>query len=187
MTCSIASCQRPIWSRKMCKMHYERNRRHGDPLKCKKQLSTKGAPLAWIREHVGYSGKKCLTWPFAKFPDGRAHMSGGKPARVMCALAHGEAPSRKHQAAHRCGKGHEACVNPQHLYWATPKENAADQVLHGTKAVGSNLPQSKLTEADVREIRRLKGKVKQNEIAARFDVNPSCICKILYGATWSHV
>jgi hypothetical protein len=55
-----------------------------------------------------------------------------RATRVMCKLAHGPAPTPKHHAAHSCGKGHEACINPKHLRWATPRENAADAKLHGT-------------------------------------------------------
>lgn len=50
----------------------------------------------------------------------------------MCQKAHGDPPSPKHDAAHSCGRGHEGCVNPNHLSWKTKKQNQADRITHGT-------------------------------------------------------
>ncbi len=187
MTCLIEGCNAPILARGWCRRHYNRWARHGDPLTCLKPLSDRGAPRKWLEEHIDYAGEGCLIWPFARFPDGRAHMAGGKPSRFMCRLAHGAPPSRKHEAAHSCGKAFDGCVHPHHLRWATKAENEADKLIHGTLLKGEQLPQSKLTEADVAKILALKGKMFQREIAARFDVNVSCINKILKGRRWAHI
>ena len=89
----------------------------------------RGVPMKWLSEHAAtVDDGACLIWPFARFPDGRAHMRAGKPARIMCEMAHGPAPSDKHRRRPRCGKAHDGCVHPQHLRWATAKENAADKV-----------------------------------------------------------
>lgn len=185
--CSVNGCGAPLLARGWCKRHYDRWRRHGDPHICLKPMVARGAPMQWLIENAEHNGDDCLIWPFARHPDGRAHMRAGKPSRIMCELAHGQPPTDKHEAAHSCGKGYDACVNPQHLRWATPVENTADKVEHGTLLNGSRLPQAKLTENQVREIRALKGKLFQREIAAMFGVQITCINKILNGKSWRHV
>lgn len=185
--CKAPNCDVRHFCKGYCRVHYGRWKRHGDPLKVLKALSPRGAPMAWLRANGNYAGDDCLIWPFSRMPDGRAHMNGAFPSRVMCELAHGEAPSRSHEAAHSCGRGHDACVSPRHLRWATPTENAADKVLHGTVILGERHYASKLSEADVREIRSLATSVPQKDLAQRFGVRPVCINKIVHRHSWRHV
>jgi hypothetical protein len=90
------------------------------------------------------------------------------------------------QAAHSCGNGHLGCVNPHHLRWVTPKENAADRDDHGTTPKGENQGNSKLSESDIRSIRSSVG-VSQTELAQRFGVHQGTISNILLKKTWTHV
>lgn len=186
-TCSVADCHTPAKARGFCKKHYERWARHGDPSISLKLMSPRGLPMQWLRDHSSFKGDECLIWPFARFPDGRAHMRSGKPSRVMCELVNGPPPTSRHEAAHSCGRGNDACVNPRHLRWATPAENTADKIIHGTVAVGSMLPQSKLKEEDIPTIRRLAIDTPVKEIALRYGVGPITIYKILWGQRWRHV
>jgi hypothetical protein len=183
--CKIDGCgKRPI-GRGWCEAHYRRWRRHGDP---EAGRVPHGEPMAWMRDHVGFSEDRCLRWPYGCGEDGygRVAENGSWPraSRIMCGLAHGKPPSGAHQACHSCGKGHEACVNPKHLYWGLPVENMADQVIHGTRARGERQGNSKLTEAVVIEIRRLAGVVPQTEIAARFNLSKQQVSKIIRRERW---
>lgn len=54
-------------------------------------------------------------------------------SRAMCILANGLPPDGKTFAIHSCGNGHLSCVNPKHLRWGSPKENAQDARLHHSK------------------------------------------------------
>jgi DNA-binding transcriptional regulator YiaG len=93
---------------------------------------------------------------------------------MMCELAHGPAPSEKHQAAHNCGKGHLGCVNPAHLEWKTNLENQLDRFEHGTMPKHGK-PRRILTPEQIAEVRALKGKVAQYDLAARFSVKPGTV------------
>jgi hypothetical protein len=185
--CTVSGCNRGLIAFGFCRLHYERWKRHGDPNVVLKHLSKRGEPRRWLQEHVGHLSDECLIWPFARHPDGRAHMKGAKPTRIMCELAHGPAPSMKHEAAHSCGRGHDACVNPRHLRWATCAENAADKVEHGTVVAGYRHPAAKLSDADVLAIRRGRGVTPGSELARRFGVGPSTISKVQVGKSWRNV
>lgn len=57
----------------------------------------KGKAITWLRAHVGYTGDDCLPWPYAKDSRvGRGLMGNERQQfwahRLMCELAHGEAP-----------------------------------------------------------------------------------------------
>ena len=71
---------------------------------------------------------------------------------------------------HRCDV--PACVNPGHLFLGTVKENMVDKARKGRD------PVSQLTADQVRDIRGLFGKMKQKDIAARFNVNHGVISKL---------
>lgn len=185
--CVVDGCPDARWARGFCKKHYDRWTRHGDPSVCLKPMVARGQPMAWLMSHAKHSDDACLTWPFARFPDGRAHMKAGKPTRIMCEKAHGPAPSARHEAAHSCGNGHLACVNPRHLRWATARENAADKIAHGTVIRGETHYAARITSQQVIDIRRLFGSMSQREIAERFGVHLSCINKIVNGNTWRHI
>jgi hypothetical protein len=151
--------------------------------------TSKGIPMKWLMEHATYEGTDCLIWPFARNPDGYANMGGERPIRIMCRLAHGEASTKAHQAAHSCGNGKGGCVHPKHLRWATRKENALDSLHHGTRARGEKQGHAKLTENQVREIRRLynAGGISQSEIGRRFGVSVQAVWDITHFVNWKRL
>ncbi len=156
----------------------------------RRKKSKHGAPLAWLRANADYDANSCLVWPFARTPEGRAHMTMKrktvKPSRLMCELAHGPAPSDCHQAAHSCGNANGGCVSPRHLRWATPVENAADRVTHGTTARGERAYNAKLTADDVYKIRSApKGTVKA--LSVSLGVSYPCVRNVRAGNTWRHL
>lgn len=136
-----------------------------------------------------HTSEDCLTWNFSKNGDGYGLLwIDGKyvvASRYICELAHGAPPTPEHEAAHSCGKGHEACISPIHLDWKTKAENQADRLEHGTHNRGERHVSSKLTESAVREILALKGIEKQRELAERFSVSLAAIAGIHAGRNWS--
>lgn len=96
-----------------------------------------GAGIAWLKLFADYQGDKCLLFPFrtASAPRGRvAYNFKEMPAhRAMCLHVHKLAPPEKPMALHRCGNGHLACVNPNHLYWGNQADNRADARRHAAE------------------------------------------------------
>lgn len=71
------------------------------------------------------------------------------------------------------------CVEPSHTYPNTPRKNVEDMAAKGRQARGGRLPQTKLTEDDVREIRRrLALGERHGVIAARHGVSRSRVSEI---------
>lgn len=152
-------------------------------------VHTAAGPAAqWIRDHANYAGDDCIAWPFTRDSHvgrGRIGRKGGGgfwAHRVMCEYVKGTPPTPKHQAAHSCGNGHLACMNPNHLSWKTGSQNALDRAKHGTNR--KRLRRFKLTPEQVAEIKAAKGFVTQVELAARYGVSDNAIRNIHAGRTW---
>jgi len=183
--CSVEECENgPTDKRGMCNTHYLRWYRHGDVSVTLR--SGNGTIPAWLDAHKGYDGDGCLTWPFARGTDGRGMCHGYETPqahRVMCIMVNGPPPSDVHEAAHSCGKGHEACVHPKHLRWATPKENAADRWVHGTEVHGERSYGAKLREADIPVIRSRRGETAVS-VSLDYGVDAETIRSVWDGNTW---
>jgi hypothetical protein len=147
-----------------------------------------GKGIAFLREHVSDPDGDCLIWPLSCDNHGYAVVgyNGQRPrkaARVMCEMVNGPAPSPKHHTAHSCGQGQGGCVHPQHVRWATPKENMEDSVKLGAVRQPGR-PFHKLTEEQVAEILSLRGTKSYSAIGAMFGVKGKQIGKILRGEQW---
>ena len=71
----------------------------------------------------------------------------------------------------------------------TQRDNAQDAIRHGTFPRGTTNGAAKLTENQVREIRRLyaTGKCSLRELALRFGVHPKTVFMIIRRKGWKHV
>lgn len=189
--CSVDGCNgnaryTELGRKGFCCAHYKRFRRHGAPLG---GATSPGDLLKFIKEiALKYQGSDCLIWPYSKGGAGYGHLSvDGKDitaSRYVCELAHGAPPTPEHEAAHSCGNGHLGCVTKGHLSWKTSKENKADMLIHGTHNRGDRHYGAKFTEAQVLEIRRLKGIKSQRAIAAEYGVTRGAIDGVHRGKTW---
>lgn len=148
----------------------------------------KGKGIEWLRAHAAYDGDDCLIWPFST-ARGYGHLGvDGKLVyahTVMCELVNGPAPTPEHQAAHSCGRGHEACVSGKHLSWKTQSGNQLDRRVHGTKNEGNGW-KPKLSWEQVQEIRALASTKTHDELAAQFNTSRRNIGSIINGKSRKH-
>lgn len=92
---------------------------------------------------------------------------------------------------HRCDN--PKCVRPGHLFLGTRADNNADMVAKGRAVhygfIGVANPIAKLTDADVREIRRIyaQGGITQSQIALKHGVHHSLISLVVRRKAWVHV
>jgi len=110
--------------------------------------------------------------------------------RVSYELHNGEIPDDAY-ICHTCHN--ESCVNPNHLYAGDPQSNVDDAIERGTfmetRPQGSQVGTSKLTEEEVREIKRRyeNGDAIQRELAEEFDMGQTQISRIVRGERWAWV
>ena len=79
--------------------------------------------------------------------------------------------------------GHKNCVNPAHLRVDTIAANNHDKIADGTSTRGTRNSKCKLTEEQVREIRR-RGMESERELAEEFGVSQMTINLIINKKTW---
>ena len=80
------------------------------------------------------------------------------------------------------------CINVEHLSLGTHKDNMQDRTKANRQAKGTKIPQAKLNEEKVLEIRKLlKTGLTQSEIAKKFNVNQTIISDIKLNLIWKHV
>lgn len=156
-------------------------------------MTTKGngKTIQWLRDHVDYNADYCLVWPYNRNPNGYGQLGYLSKTyyahRLMCEMAHGPAPDPEHEAAHSCGNGHGGCANPKHLSWKTRSGNLLDCREHGTQVRNIYGSMGRLTGAQVQEIRDLKGKKTQAEIAAIYGIHEPSVRDIFLGRTYNRV
>lgn len=138
-TCSIDGCTSPAKGQGWCSKHWQRWKKHGDPLKVAWE---RGNPRANFNAKVDKRGPDdCWPWLGYTDPDGYGHFAvpAGRGQRDMPAhrysyiLEFGSIPERGH-LDHLCHTRspdclggvtclHRRCVNPAHLEPVTPGEN----------------------------------------------------------------
>jgi hypothetical protein len=83
------------------------------------------------------------------------------------------------------------CQNPSHFFLGTFQDNHDDSVQKGRqrKACGGDHGHAKITDTDVKEIRRLRTTktLTQTKIASRYGVSEATISNIVKRKVWAHV
>jgi hypothetical protein len=143
----------------------------------------------WLQVNIQRDG--CWEWKGHTDPRGYAHIVVDKVRvhvhRYSYQLHFGPIPPGL-CVCHHCDN--PKCVRPGHLFLGTNKDNTDDMLRkgRGPDQRGSRNPGSRLTEADVSEIkRRIRGKDRLNLIAQDFGVSDGTISQIKFGKTWKHV
>lgn len=88
--------------------------------------------------------------------------------RHVYRLSHGKLPDGL-DVCHKCDN--RRCINPDHLFLGTRKQNMQDAVSKGRQAKGFSFPHTKLSDADVSEIvTRARNGEKYKKIAMHFGI-----------------
>ncbi len=88
---------------------------------------------------------------------------------------------------HNCDTA--CCVNPYHLKLGTQAKNIKDRDDRERQSKGTNRPQHKLTEDDVRTLRKdyEQGKATLTQLTKRYGVHLKTLWCAVKGITWKHV
>lgn len=181
--CSADGCDRAVISLGLCQTHYARARR-----KSSKPLTPRGAASAHLEAMLASPPQTddCVIWPYAKRA-GYGIVNAGNNrcklvTRTVCEVIYGPAPDG-HQACHSCDN--PSCVNPRHLRWGSPAENALDAVVRHRRPLGEECSKAKLTQELVVEI--LTSTESGNSLSRRLGVDKARISRIRNGKAWTHI
>lgn len=122
--CAIDGCKKRHIARGWCQMHYQRWKKHGNPLGGRTQYRDPEAAFAARTERRG----ECLEWTGTRTSSGYGTLrSGGKYVvahRYSWERVNGPIPDGK-DIDHTCWN--RACVEPAHLRLATHAENMGNR------------------------------------------------------------
>lgn len=134
----------------------------------------------------------CWLWTLKMDRDGygRAKVRGhDTPAsRLAWEAATGEPPPADKLVCHTCD--FPPCVNPDHLFLGTHRDNILDCHAKGRSAPqrGQHNPTSRLSDAAVTDVRARRAAGESlRAIAEDLGVNISTVCVAARGASWRHV
>lgn len=180
--CSHTGCDADAKVRGLCKRHYDWARERG--LLELRPTAKHGALLKFLHSQLSTTLDSCIEWPFSQSQRGYGQISfrgvSMTASRVVCILAHGDAPFQGAHAAHWCSN--PCCVNPRHIRWATVVENQADKKIRGTQCAGETCGRSKLSKAQAQFA--LKSPLSAASVAARIDCTPENVRRIRRRDTW---
>ena len=186
--CIIPGCSSPVANKGMCTKHYQRSLKYDvlslRSIKC--DFSLKERFLFYCSENK-YTG--CVEWLGLKDRDGYGYLSiqgaNKRAHRLSFELFKGYIPENT-QICHTCDN--PSCVNPEHLFLGTNKDNCADKVLKGRQARGSKSGMAILHENDVVAIKkRLALGESCTRIGRSFGVSSWVVSRIKHGKNWKHV
>jgi HNH endonuclease/NUMOD4 motif len=140
------------------------------------------APAGLVR--VGYPGDFGHLRLTLRDQDGR-RKNFGIHRLVLLAFV-GPPPTPKHEPAHWNGNPSDNTLG--NLRWATPAENQADKVRHGTSNRGERQHMALLTADQVQQIRRdYAAGYSQAAIGKVYGVSRTCVLAITSGRSWAHL
>lgn len=172
-----------------------------------KRLGTlKGEPYHYLNGHSKKAPVEVRFWKYVNKSDGcwewvgNKHQQGYglmgdsnrgktlKSHRISWEIHNGPIPE-KMCVLHKCDN--TSCVNPNHLFLGTQQDNITDMVSKGRqrtgRMMGSTNPISKLTEAQVLEIRALVGTMTQKAISSLYSVGEMTISRVVNRKLWGHI
>jgi len=125
----------------------------------------------------------CWQWRSHTDKDGYGVLPGAhqntRAHRLSYEIHHGTIPEGM-IVCHHCDN--PGCVNPDHLFVGTQKDNAQDALMKGRHYIGEKNGRSKLTKENVKEI--LASDLNGQQLANKFGVTRSTINNVRRGDTW---
>jgi len=155
-------------------------------------------------EKVAVKGDdECWEWLASKDPDGYGYFSfscinGVKQTimahrySMMTKLNNYDLPHTV-LACHTCDN--RGCVNPNHLYEGSPKDNSTDMIERNRQSCGENHHSAKMTEEQARDCIEIYTADKQNgrlygsleRLALKHNLSKQVIYRCVSGKTWRHL
>jgi predicted DNA-binding protein YlxM (UPF0122 family) len=164
-------------------------------------IENKDITRFWSKVKI-VANAECWIWIAGKDWDGYGLFKTSNPRktkkahRISYFIAHGFIDD-KLQVCHTCDN--PSCVNPNHLFQGTPKENTTDMIKKGRGIKGDHVPyerrargsshhSAKLTDKKVAKIRKLYSEgISMDALANAYSVATSTVARAIHGERWNHV
>lgn len=106
--------------------------------------------------------------------------------RLIFTFVNGKIPEGK-VIGHSCNN--KGCINPSHLYLTTAAENSTQAKVDGLYKTGIESGRAKLSEEEVKELRRLyyEESVSQGKLAYKYKLSQSTVSAIVRNETYKHI
>jgi len=182
--CELTGCSSPAYCKKLCKAHYNRQWKHGDPRYNGRLFRRKPVEFIVVKDSGCF---ECTSHYTSTGGYIEYHFNNKKRVlhRYIFEECYGNIPDGM-IVRHKCDN--RACINPEHLELGSHEENMKDMTDRGRQCKGQDSPFAKLTDQDIPEIRNLlAGGEKITEIAKRYGVSRAAIDSIKRNKTWTHV
>lgn len=180
--CDFSGCHRKHYGYGWCRKHYQRWKRNGDPSVLLRDYTP--ITLQHLLAHSKINNDTgCIEWQRAKDGDyGTLNFRGKKQNvhRIAWLLGVGEI-KKGLLVCHECDN--PPCINLDHLFLGTHKDNMLDAKMKGRMTRGEDSSQSKLTEKDVIAIREMTDT--NASIGKMFGVAGSTISCIRHRKNWA--
>jgi hypothetical protein len=132
----------------------------------------------------------CRIWPYGKDRKGygRVNLPGGGLMYVTRELMKREGHDIEGLVVrHLCHNGHNGCMTMGHLATGTTQDNKNDDKEAGRTFKGEMLPNFKLKEWQIKEIRALRGTLSSTETGKNYGMSRQAINDIWKRRSWAHV
>lgn len=130
----------------------------------------------------------CWLWARSTVPGGYGKLRRVRSHRASYEAFKGPIPDGLF-VCHKCDV--PACVNPDHLFLGTSRDNIDDMVAKGRQCrwngrrEGHQNPRAKITEDQARAI--LHSSDSRAALVAQYGLSPAAICYIKRRVTWKHL
>jgi len=134
----------------------------------------------------------CWVWQGAKYQNGygmvalrRGKRKTFSAHRIAWIIANGQNVPEGLMVCHKCDN--RSCVNPNHLYVGTGKDNNTDTIIRnrGNRKIGEKCSWAKLSDNEALKI--FHSIERQSVLARKYKVDPSTISQIKSGSRWKHL
>lgn len=192
--CCVKGCDDKALALGLCNKHWRRTKLYGSPVASKLHSGMFVWKSALERFEMQYKKRPngCWEWVSGKDADGYGLFRGDvrgvtfkRAHRWSWAFHNNQDIPKYGNICHTCDN--PSCVNPEHLWLGTVKENQQDKWSKGRGNIwrGEQLPQAKLTEEQAKAI--MLDPRPHSRIAADFGVTARTVSDVKTKRSWSHL
>lgn len=185
MKCAFDGCERNAVCKGYCDKHYRRILKRGDVNHCGSRKVAEGDAIERFHQKYEVNESGCWIWTAGTRPNSKGvsyprHWTDDSKSigahRFSYELVHGSIPQGMY-VCHKCDT--PLCVNPDHLFVGSHKDNMRDMIEKKRSFVGrgeDKKGRAKLTNEQADQIRKMN--MPYSKIAAMFGVSATTIGRI---------